>query len=240
MYRRDIGTRTLGVHPTVAVAVNDKPDREILDACMQDGAHVVELRIDQFAVYEPAYVVDVCKRFEGLPRLATIRASAEGGNWSRPDAERVALYRAVLPHAEAVDCELGAACCGQVVTEARKAGVLSIASYHHFSLCPSLQKLQGLADRSMDIGADVVKIAAHCATPEEMRRLARFTLDQADRGVIVIGMGSWATASRIFFPALGSLLTYTFLGIPTAPGQLNCEDTIHYLSALYPEESGQS
>src|SRR5690606_33450116 len=129
-------------------------------------------------------------------------------------------------------------CCQAVVTDARKAGVTSIASYHHFSVCPSVQRLQELADRSMDLGADVVKIAATCASPEELRRLARFTLDQADRGVIVIGMGAWAAASRIFFPALGSLLTYTFLGMPTAPGQLNCDDTIHYLSALYPVEAG--
>jgi len=238
MYRRQIGTVPLGLRPAVAVAVNDKPDRRELDACMANGADVVELRIDQFASRDVSYVLDVCKRFEGMPRLATIRASNEGGAWAGSEPERAALYRALLPHTEAVDCELSAPHCAAVVAEARKAGVLSIASYHHFTLCPSEQRLQELADKSMDVGADVVKVAAFCSTPEEMRRLARFTLDQADRGVIVVGMGAWAAASRIFFPALGSLLTYTFLGMPSAPGQLNCDDTIHYLSALYPEVAG--
>ena len=73
-----------------------------------------------------------------------------------------------------------------------------------------------------------------CHDTVALQNLAEFTLAHRHRPLVTIGMGAAGAASRIFFPALGSLLTYTFLGAPTAPGQLTCEETLHYLTAFYP------
>jgi 3-dehydroquinate dehydratase I len=82
---------------------------------------------------------------------------------------------------------------------------------------------------------DIVKVAARCNVPEDLQRLAAFTLAHREEGIIVVGMGPYGLSSRVFFPALGSLITYTFHGVPTAPGQLNCHDTLTYLNDFYPQ-----
>jgi 3-dehydroquinate dehydratase-1 len=230
-----IGTVTLGEAPRVVVALGEGVPRADVDAALAAGAHLVELRIDQFSSRDPEAVLRETARFRDLPLLATIRAAHEGGAWRRTDAERLALYRALLPQVDAVDVELSSRDIAAPLVEAAQAtGKVTLGSYHNFQATPSWEALAAIAGEGKALGVDILKVACCCNTAEDLRVLARFTLEYRTRNVVSIGMGPAGMLSRVFFPALGSLLTYTFLGAPTAPGQLNCEDTMKYLLAFYP------
>ena len=221
--------------PRVAIALADETPRGEVDAALASGADIVELRIDLFSSCERAFVLDEAARYADVPTLATIRTTAEGGRWEGSEEERLALFRALLDHVDAVDVELSSAETAKAVVSAAHAnGQLVIGSFHNFERTPSSEALAGIAAKGAELGVDIVKVAAHCENNSDLRRLAQFTLRHAGRGVIVIGMGPAGAVSRVLFPALGSRLTYTFLGEPTAPGQLNCAALVRYLGALYP------
>lgn len=229
-----LGARPLGDSPTIIIAVRDTVAPEEIAAALAGGAHAIEFRVDQFAQSAPEAVVSAVRARRKGPSLATIRHAREGGAWTYSEEERLALYRALLPEVDGVDCELESSeICGEVFADAKAVGKLAIGSFHDFQSCPDDARLDALVALGDSAGADIVKVAAHCASPADLRRLAAFTLRHAERGIIVIGMGPAGTPSRVFFPALGSLLTYTFLGEPAAPGQLNCDVMVAYLSALY-------
>ena len=55
---------------------------------------------------------------------------------------------------------------------------------------------------------------------------------------IVIAMGAHGVASRVFFPLLGSLITYGYLHQAVAPGQLSLADLTAELRRYSPEYAG--
>jgi len=231
-----LGSLTLGAGPCVAIALRDGVSVSEVRRAMDAGAHVLEFRVDEFSRHDSAFVAGEIKRFAGIPAIGTIRAAAEGGAWHGAEAERAALYQAILPHVDAIDIELSSsAIIDGIVSAAHAASRLVLGSYHNFSATPELEVLAALAETAKQRGVDILKVAAHCATSDDLRTLARFTIDYADRHIVTIGMGPQGVISRMLFPALGSLLTYTFLGAPTAPGQLNCETTLQYLELFYPK-----
>lgn len=232
-----IGPMALGGRPRAAIAIQGMVDPALIRAA--GGEVVVELRLDALADQSPEALVNFTRRYAEFPLLATIRRREEGGAWKGTEAERLACYVAVLPEVHAVDVEIGAdEIAPQVVSAARALGKLTIGSFHDFKVTPAMEVLESVHARGRMLGADIVKVAARCNSPEDLQRLAGFTLTHRDDQIITIGMGGHGLVSRIFFPALGSLLTYTFLGEPTAPGQLNCTDTLKYLGVFYPEGCG--
>jgi 3-dehydroquinate dehydratase-1 len=67
-----------------------------------------------------------------------------------------------------------------------------------------------------------------------VRSLARLLVDASDIGLIAIGMGDAGVATRVLFPALGSLLTYAHGGNATAPGQIPLVEMQQLLRRLFP------
>ncbi len=229
-----IGSCELGGRPRVVAAVSDGVPRSDAEVLLASGVDILELRVDTFSRCYTEYVVAEAVRYAGLPLLGTIRSAAEGGGWNDTEAERLALFQAVMPHVGAVDIELSSTeILGDVVDGARAAGLTVIGSHHNFNETPADADLDSVAEAGRTAGVDIVKVAARCNSPADLRRLAAFTLRHGEQALVVIGMGPAGMLSRIFFPALGSLLTYTFLGAPSAPGQLNSEDTIKYLELFY-------
>lgn len=228
------GPLTLGEEPCVAVAIQKAvPPAEIRAA--GEGNLLVELRLDALDAPTPETVADFVRTYRDFPLLATIRHQDEGGGWRGNETERLACYEAVLPLVQAVDVEIEAGdITPRVVQAAQAAGKIVIGSFHDFEATPDTARLEAVHDKGRAMGVDVVKVAARCQRPDDLQRLAAFTLAHRADHVIVVGMGDYGLVSRIFFPALGSLVTYTFLGEPTAPGQLNCQDTLKYLGAFYP------
>lgn len=220
--------------PHVALALRDGVSRREAEEAFDSGVHLVELRIDQFRGLDADKVLEELEAYQAFPILATIRTRNEGGAWPESEAARLEMFQRVIPHVHGVDIELGATeIRDAVIAEAKQAGVPVVVSHHDFESTPSLERLREIAAQARGAGADLVKVAAQCNDSASLRRLAAFLIEEAERGAIVIGMGETGLVSRIAFPALGSLVTYTFLGQPTAPGQLTCAETIQYLSRLY-------
>jgi 3-dehydroquinate dehydratase-1 len=216
-----LGTLRLGAVPRIAAPVTDGDVRAHADA-VRRYADLVELRIDQFARHDPAYVGAVCRDAGalGLPLIATIRSVDEGGGTRLDDVQRLALFEAVLPSVAAVDIELRAPIRAQVVELAHRTGKRAIVSYHDFAATPIDTDLAALFQAAELGNADVVKIAAQARDAADADRLLVFLLERRARAMIVIGMGPHGVASRVFFPLLGSLITYGGVGAATAPGQL--------------------
>jgi 3-dehydroquinate dehydratase-1 len=200
----------------------------------QQGLDVAELRVDHFARVDAAFVLARLDVFAGVPLLATIRSAAEGGGWKGSEAERLALFRALLPRVDAVDVEIASEIASDVVRDARRAGKLAIASFHDFAKTPGAGALADVVARGRALGADVVKIATAVAGRDDLRSLARLLIDTDDIGLIAIGMGDAAVATRVLFPALGSLLTYAHAGTATAPGQIPLVEMQQLLRRLFP------
>jgi len=49
-----------------------------------------------------------------------------------------------------------------------------------------------------------------------------------------MAMGPVGALSRLFYPAAGSLLTYSSVGEPTAPGQIPLRELALLLTRFYP------
>ena len=232
-----IGPLSLSDRPRAAIAIQNAIDPAAIRQAATDV--VVELRLDALADQTPDALRDFARRYAGFPLLATIRRREEGGGWKGSEDERLACYEAVLPEVHAVDVEIGAGeIVATVVHSAHDRGKLSIGSFHNFTETPGEERLEEVHRRGRALGVDIVKVAARCNNRDDLQRLAAFTLAHRHENIITIGMGAHGLVSRVFFPALGSLLTYTFLGAPTAPGQLNCTDTLKYLDVFYPEGCG--
>jgi 3-dehydroquinate dehydratase I len=216
-----LGPLELGTVPRIAVPLTDADVQTHADA-VRRYADAAELRIDRFGRHDTAHVAEVCRaaRGLGLPLIATVRAAAEGGAVELSDDERLALFAAALPLADAVDVELRAPIRDRVVALALGRRALAIVSQHDFAQTPPDADLTAICDAAALARADVVKIAAHVAGPVDGERLLDLLRARRHQNLIVIGMGPHGVASRVFFPLLGSLITYGFVGRAGAPGQL--------------------
>ena len=228
--------------PNLAASYADDIDAETLIAARDNGLDVVELRIDRYASWDLDHIVahvQQARAVDGFAVLATVRWSGEGGEHEATHAERAAIYEAILPFVDGIDIELASVEASpelaSTVLRARNLGVVVLLSTHDFESLPSAESLEDIHRRSVDSGADVTKIAAMTTSDVEVRSLAAFTIAHAQEGVIVIAMGEHGTKSRVFFPALGSLLTFaTAPGAPVVSGQLSFDETVAELARFYP------
>jgi 3-dehydroquinate dehydratase-1 len=222
--------------PLIAMSFGDKEIEEEVRQAHSRGLDVAELRIDTYGYTDIQYVVDRVRSFASLPTIATIRVERERGHWTGTDAERLSLFKAVIPEVHGIDVELSsAAILGEVVASAKAAGRVVIVSNHNFEETPSTTELVDLARQAENVGADYLKLSAMASSQEDIQRLAKFTIDHADQGVIVIGMGGHGSASRAFFPLLGSRLTYARSNLQTVSGQLPFDETFELLRQFSPE-----
>ena len=229
-----IGALELGTRPRVAVPFADTATAAELRALVLQGLDVAEARVDHFARVDADSVLARLEVFAGVPLLATIRSAAEGGGWKGNEAERLALFRELLTRVDAVDVEITSEIAGDVLRAARDRGKLAIASFHDFAKTPGAAALADVVARGRALGADVVKIATAVAHRDDLRALARLLVEIDDVGLIAIGMGDAAVATRVLFPALGSLLTYAHAGNATAPGQIPLAEMQQLLQRLFP------
>lgn len=186
------------------------------------GADLLEVRIDTFknrGLEGLRGSIETLKSTE-LPIILTVRSHREGGADKIPDKKRVEIFDSLTPFADMVDIELSSGnIVKTVVNFARRDGKKVIISYHNFKTTPAVKKLQDIIKKSRAMGADIVKIATFASGVEDLKKLAEILCDSND--LIVIAMGPDGAASRVFFPFLGSLVTYGSITEKTAPGQLS-------------------
>ena len=197
-----------------------------------------ELRIDTFKTQEVAYITGIIhslKRVYGKPLLATVRSKVEGGAVEIDDDRRYEIYKEVLPLVDAVDVELSSAgLLKRVLPLCREKEKVLIASYHNHDETPGERQLEKLVSDGKEIGADIVKIAVTANSKEDLSRLISFTIKNRDKGIITISQGSIGTISRIVTPILGSLMTYGYIDVPSAKGQLSAFEIVDYFKLFDP------
>ena len=167
-----------------------------------------------------------------IPWIVTARHPAEGGqNAMSATARREALLE-LLPAAVLVDVEIRSLRgMKEVLTEARKAGVGVIASFHDFQKTPPTSRLEDLVKQACDAGADVLKIATRADSPADVARLLNL-LEMAPLPLAVMGMGPLGMASRVMLAAAGSALNYGWLHQPNVTGQWSAKDLREILKKI--------
>lgn len=224
-----------GSVPLIAVSFSDRVDDQDIANARGDGLDVAELRVDRHSSFAQDHVLNQVRRFASFPTIATIRLEEEGGEWRGSHQERLRLFEALLPEVDGVDIELSSSeILPDVVAAANALRKVVIISHHNFATTPSAVSLEEMAHRAKELGADYVKISTMASSHLDLRVLATFTIDNAALGLIVIAMGGHGTASRIFFPALGSRLTYAFAGNAPVSGQLSFSATFEMLRTFFP------
>ena len=218
----------------IAVVFDDRVTAGEIKKLKKTGAFIAELRFDLFSRFDTAHVLDQIRKAGSLPKIATIRSRIEGGKWKFSEAERLKLFRIVIPKVDRVDIELSSRkILKTVIKMARKHKTKVIVSYHNFKKTPSDVELEKIIRAARRSGADIVKIATFIKTERDLLSLIRLTLRHADQKVIVIGMGPKGAVSRILFPGLGSLFTYVSLKQAVAPGQFSYFETARLFKSLY-------
>jgi 3-dehydroquinate dehydratase-1 len=199
------------------------------------GLDIAELRIDHYPSLITADVISEIKKFNNFHTIATIRIEKEGGKWTGSEVQRLELFRDIIPHVDIVDIELAAeSILPIVIQEAHEKKKLILVSYHNFEETPKLHTLQSIVTDAWGKKADLIKIAVQVNNPEDLKILAELTLANKDKRLITIAMGSDGLISRVFFPALGSRITFAYIGTPTAPGQLKFQELFQLLREFYP------
>jgi 3-dehydroquinate dehydratase-1 len=227
-----IGTVRLGDRPAV-VAAGGEPD---LDALTSEVADLLELRADLFDEPDVPRVLDAVARLRatGRPIVFTARAASQGGR-AMPETRRAELYRAALPHVDAIDLEIASrALVADLVPIARAAGRTVVLSAHDFVVTPSRDTLLALVEAARALGADLPKLATHATTLDDLHTLIDVTRTAAADGIVTLGMGALGPLSRIVLPAAGSLLTYGAAGGGTAPGQTPVAELAALVGRLFP------
>lgn len=220
----------------VAVSFTDADGKDEIAEARSCGVAVAELRIDLFARYSPDYVEAQARRLSGLPTLATVRHAREGGAWTGPEKERLALYRLLLPLVDGIDVELSSGeTLATLAQDAHAAGKVLVVSHHDFEATPPLAALRDVAERAAQAGADVVKIATRTDSDADVEILSQLLAERPAPHMVVIGMGENGAPTRLLFPGQGSLFTFAAKGDrASAPGQLDYKRTLKLLASLYP------
>jgi len=221
-----IKTGAVGNPPLIAAVITGGVNAGAIKKAASLGAGLLELRVDTFTATQPGRLLasfEKLKKITKLPILLTIRSTREGGQAEIPDRERADLYHALIPFADLVDIELSSSGIRKnVVNFAKRAKKRVIVSHHDFESTPGDKKLNKIIESARKAGGDIVKIASMVKTQDDLKRLAGLLC--SDDNLIVIGMGPLGKPSRVFFPMLGSLITYGSITGSTAPGQMSLKE----------------
>jgi len=198
---------------------------------------LVEFRADLFASLEYDSLLCLAASFTATPTIFTVRSKQEGGGFLGSESKRLSLFKKMMPHnISAVDIELSAkTILPDLIDNAHEQEKTVIVSFHNFDKTPSNMELEKILRRAKAAGADIVKIATFAKDHQDIQRLAQFTVANASQNIVTIAMGEIGSLSRLFFPALGSLLTYTTYGDKTAPGQIDCRELSRLIKRFYPK-----
>jgi len=210
----------------VAGVIVEGITKPVVNKAVKDGADAFELRIDTFsdrnnieALVKGVERIKVDSRTLHMPLIVTVRSKREGGRFSLSDKKREEIFTALLPYADYIDIELSSAArfTGLVRTAKRKKKRV-ILSYHNFNSTPGRARLKRLIEKGRERGGDIVKIATSANSTGDLLRLAGALVEH--KKLIVVAMGRFGKPSRVFFPLLGSLITYGSITEKSAPGQL--------------------
>ena len=208
-------------------------DRTLLESPQCISSDVVEFRIDKMPReakwLESARAVEAA----GLPVIATIRLKTEGGEWDGIDRDRLQLCEQALKELAAVDVELKSEIGATVAETARKLGKVCILSFHDFEKTPTVAELEEIISEAQKL-AGIVKVSTRIEKKGDRETLQKLLKREWRAPLCVIGMGPLGTETRVSFAVEGSCLTYGYLDVPAAPGQLGAAELVEQLRGRLP------
>ena len=154
--------------------------------------------------------------------IATCRRTEAGGRYRGTIAKQLFhLAEALRAGCELYDLEVeSGSCCPLELLDVLLGEGRQIASAHFFHRSPrSLKRVRRDLSRAHP---DAVKIAAHCESLADARRV--LDLAHGRRDVIAVPMGDAALPMRILALRDGSALSYAPVENATAPGQISLEE----------------
>ncbi len=187
-------------------------------------ADIVELRVDMIDNPDLGRLLAARKG----PVIVTARKREEGGHFKGGETERIAmLIDAVRMGADIIDLEMNAdrILASILLEEIQKKGERTqlIISHHDFNSTPPYGVLQGIFNRCLEMGADIVKIVPFAVSIEDNLKILKLIgwAKEREQNIIALCMGERGKVSRIMAPLFGSYLTFASLerGEETAPGQ---------------------
>lgn len=215
----------IGRGPKIVAVIWGDRLLELAAAAKEEGAEVLEVRVDLFKKVNLAGLkksLKEIKRKIKLPIIATVRRKDEGGGRRYTERERLHIFRSLTPMVDGVDIELRSEkIIGEVIREAKLRGRLALVSYHNLTKTPPDGILKDRACRAKEIGADIVKIATLAKNKRDVARLLCFTYQCPHKPLVTISLGRVGSISRIIAPLFGSRLTYGCVETEAAPGQLH-------------------
>ncbi len=229
-----IGNTTFHNIPRIALVISDKENNEAIKTLRVD---ILEIRVDQFERFEMDYIRDSVleRKKTGLPLILTVRnAASEGGRSNIPDGDKLKIFQALAGEVDALDIELKSPLLSEVVHLAKENDKRVIVSSHNFKSTPKCPVAEKIFKEAMEKGADIVKIAAQADSMNDVNKLMKFTLKHKNDNIITISLGDMGSLSRLMFPAAGSLLTYSYMDKPSAPGQVPLKVLQEDLRRYYP------
>lgn len=231
-----LGNVSLNSVPRIAVAISDEGANSSVVANHVD---ILEIRVDQFKSVDVDYVKkNIIERAKiDIPIILTVRNDeAESGRQSDiSDKQKLDIFKATISLVDAVDIELKSPLVSEVVSLAKENNKLIIVSSHNFKETPQDEELERILSDAKKQGADIVKMATQANSKEDVKRLMAFTLKHENDNIITISLGSLGSISRLTAPSLGSLITYSYIGVQSAPGQLPLSRLQDDLRLYYPE-----
>ena len=158
-----------------------------------------------------------------LPRIATLRTEAQGGQSQHEDQERLRFFRrAVRIGFENLDIEVDSPLIHRLGRELRSAGI--VCSYHDFTGTPTTSRILDALISTASRGG-LAKVAFKVNNMGDVRRLveAARLFSITGNKYVLLGMGELGQITRVMSEALGSAFTYGSLekGKEAAPGQLD-------------------
>ncbi len=232
-----IGTVELGRKPVIILSL-DSGEEEKLDYARRLGAKLIEVRGDLilakgFTLSGLKEILDLIGDY-GFYSVLTLRPEWERGKLNCTEKERLQLFEKFINHPAvgAVDVELRASILPKVREIVRKERKVLIVSYHDFEGTPPENEIKGLFERAIESGADIVKLAFYGNSLGDVSRVC-CVMNTINYPKIFMVMGALGKMTRVVGFHFGSLMTYTFVGKPVAPGQIPLEELSELLSRFY-------
>ena len=189
-----------------------------------DGADVVEVRLDGLANAGAADLRQL-RDASDRPVILTCRSRAEGGSFAGRESERLSLLeRGASAGFDYIDVEIAA-----LEKGFPKGNANLILSHHDIDGLPRDPSV--LVEKAIEMGADVVKLAARVSSLDEAWTLASMgdAVRKAGKEFVPVAMGPAGVAARILSARFGAAFTYAAArgGAPTGPGQVTLDEMVN-------------
>jgi len=188
---------------------------------------LIELRIDLLESDEVSFVSKL-KTLSKVPVIFTLRRMDQGGAFEGSEElrkEKLLKLQTLSP--SYIDLEYDCNFANEL-----DPSILLICSYHDFEKTP--EDLSEILGKMSGFKSSIIKIATKANSILDALRMLKFVQMHKVAGMC---MGELGEITRILGTVAGAPLVYSFIGKPTAPGQLSVQDLleIYHFSSLSPK-----